>query len=524
MAGKTRHLKEKGGRFYARIAVPAALKVIMGKSELVTALGGDRRAALRLLPEAVSTLQKRLETAGHQVTKAASVTAKRQRELSVEYLAVQSYKERLAQDTILREESSAWASISVDTDYAAELRDGMAGRLSNEALNELVGNRITGFKVRGDTGVVFGSPEWRRLAIALCASEYEALERVFERDEGNFSGTPKHPVLQSFDQPEPTPPMDLMELWDQYVAMRRKEGSMQDGGRRQVLAVKTLISFTGKTNANDLTNKDISDWQDDLMNKMAVRTIAKVYIPTIRSLFSWAVQKHKMEKNPAEDAKQAAPKAVRSREAGYTLSEALRQLQAARAYEPKRSPRGKVLENDKVTAMKRWVPLLCAFSGARISELTQLRREDFRVEDERWIMRITPYAGTVKTKQYRDVPLHPQLVNLGFLGYVDSIEAGPLFHMSTDPSRNHIHAQKMANRLREWLHDEKLVPKDVLPCHGWRHRFKTVGIELGILERVINAIQGHSSGRAADNYGDVTIKARCDAIDRFPNFDLVAST
>ncbi len=147
-----------------------------------------------------------------------------------------------------------------------------------------------------------GSPDWRRLAVALCASEYEALERIFERDEGIFDGQPRHPILKSLDEPEAVASADLMEFWDQYVAKRQKEGSMLDGGRRQVLAVKSLVGFTKKTNANDLTKKDISDWQDHLLAKISVRTIAKVYLPTIRSLFSWAVKRELMAINPAEDA------------------------------------------------------------------------------------------------------------------------------------------------------------------------------------------------------------------------------
>lgn len=519
MAGKTRHLKEKDGRFYARIAVPAALRESIGKSELVAPLGGDRRAAMRLLPEAVAAFQRQLDAA-RPLGAIAIEPQVAHRPLSIEQMAARSYKDRLHQDSILRDNSIAWASVAIDTGYAALLRDGMAGRLPDSTLVDLVGNRIEGFRARGDTMVQMGSPEWRYLASALCASEYEALERVLERDEGVFDGKPRHPILQSLDDPEPAPETDLMELWDQYVAMRKKEGSMQDGGRRQVLAVKSLIGYTSKTNANDLTVKDISDWQDHLLDQIAVRTIAKVYLPTIRSLFKWAVMKQKMVMNPAADAKQAAPKRIRSREAGYTHGEAIILLTASRAYSPKLSPKGKVLENAKVTAAKRWVPILCAYTGARISELTQLRREDLRIEEEHWIARITPEAGRVKTGQYRDVPLHPQLVELGFPDYFESVASGPLFHMSPEPSRNYTHAQKMANRLRDWLHEEKLVPANVQPCHGWRHRFKTVGIELGIAERVIDAIQGHAPRRSGDNYGDVTIKARCNAIGRFPTLEL----
>lgn len=519
MAGRTRHLKEKDGRFYARIAVPAALRSAIGRSELVTPLGGDRRTALRLLPEAAAELLRRLDEARPQEALAAKVPTKAAgRSLSIEQLAVKSYKDRLRQDSMLRE-TSGWAGVPIDTDYAALLRDGMAGRLTVEALDELVGHRIQGFRDRGDTDVQRGSDAWRRLAIGICASEYEALERAFERDEGNFDGKPRHPILQSLDAPEPLVPLDLMDLWDQYVAMRQKEGSMLDGGRRQILAVKSLVSFTKKSNANDLTKNDIHLWQEDLLNSLSARTIAKVYLPTIRSLFSWAVKKNKMEMNPAAEASQRAPKVVRNRESGYTTIEALVQLKACLAYQPKLSPQGKPLENSKSTATKRWVPLLCAFTGARIGEMTQLRREDIRQEDDGlWIARITPEAGSVKTKQYRDVPLHPQVIDLGFLDYVESVPSGPLFHMSPEPSRNKIHAQKMANRLRDWLHEKRLVPRDLQPCHGWRHRFKTVGLELGIAERVIDAIQGHAGRRSADHYGDVTIKARSDAIGRFPAF------
>lgn len=360
MAGKTRYLKEKGGRFYARIAVPAALRSVVGASELVTPLGGDRRDAMRLLPEAVANFQKQLNAARPSVP----AVVKRStigRQLSIEQLAVRSYKDRLLQDAAMREASPGWASMSVDTDHAGLLRDGIAGKLPNRALDDLVGNRIAGLRARGDTNVEPGSPEWRNLAIALCASEYEALERLVERDDGVFDGRPKHPVLRLLDEPEPSPPVDMMDLWDQYVGKRQKEGSMKDGGRRQVLAVKSLIGFTKKSNANDLTVKDISDWQDHLLEQIAVRTIAKVYLPTIRSLFSWAVKKQKMIMNPAMDAKQVAPKLIRNREAGYTLPEALKQLIASRAYQPKLSPRGTALENSKVTAAKRWVPTRADF-------------------------------------------------------------------------------------------------------------------------------------------------------------------
>jgi hypothetical protein len=57
MAAKRRHWKEKGGRFWARISVPKSLQATLGKTELIEALGGDRRAADRNHAAAVARLQ-----------------------------------------------------------------------------------------------------------------------------------------------------------------------------------------------------------------------------------------------------------------------------------------------------------------------------------------------------------------------------------------------------------------------------------------------------------------------------------
>ena len=45
-AGQTRHLKIKDGRFYARIAVPAALPETIGKSEMMTPLSSALRSVI----------------------------------------------------------------------------------------------------------------------------------------------------------------------------------------------------------------------------------------------------------------------------------------------------------------------------------------------------------------------------------------------------------------------------------------------------------------------------------------------
>jgi integrase len=92
-------------------------------------------------------------------------------------------------------------------------------------------------------------------------------------------------------------------------------------------------------------------------------------------------------------------------------------------------------------AARRWVPWLCAYTGARVGELTQLRACDIERRPFGPVMRITPDAGTVKTDEARTVPLHQHLIEMGLLDYVAAVarlgKQAPLFYKSPSrPSRN----------------------------------------------------------------------------------------
>ena len=56
--------------------------------------------------------------------------------------------------------------------------------------------------------------------------------------------------------------------------------------------------------------------------------------------------------------------------------------------------------------------------------------------------------------------------------------------------------QGLKNPLAEFAH-EIVTDPNVAPMHGWRHRFKTVGMEAGIATRILDAIQGHAPRTAA---------------------------
>lgn len=108
---------------------------------------------------------------------------------------------------------------------------------------------------------------------------------------------------------------------------------------------------------------------------------------------------------------------------------------------------------------------------------------------------------------------------LGFADFVAACAEGHLF-LNVEAGANPLGAlQGLKNRLAEF---GRTIVSDpgVAPNHGWRHRFKTIGMEAGIPPRILDAIQGHAAKTVADTYGDVTLKTMAAEIGKLPRYHL----
>lgn len=523
MAGRLRYFKEQNGHFYTRIAVPRELQPFVGKTQLQESLGSERRAAERLHHRAVAKFQADISAARRQAAQVGAVSATRcQFPLTTEQIALSHYQHRLSFDEQLRGDER-YAAVGFDDRHVERLKLGIAGQLADEDLQQLVGLAVKRYQSAGNHDASFGSPEWRQIARALCAAEYEALARAAERDDGDFSGQPAHPLLVNATLPEPAlPAVSIETLFANYITSRQALGKHLDGGANWNRVITSLTKFLGHKDARKITKKRLLDWRDHLLNSgLAPRTVADVYLACIRAILAWAHANDRLATNEAALVKQETPKKRQTRERGYTTNEAVALLTASLRHQPPAAKTASTQESKHITAARRWVPLLLAFTGARVVEITQLRQEDVRQDGDRWIIRITPDAGSVKTGEYRDVPLHRQVVDLGFPEFVKQAGSGPLFHRAKRPEAYLTAARTTAGRVSDWLQKRGLIPEGIQPSHGWRHRFKTLGRELGLSDRVIDAIQGHAGRTAGDGYGDATLNAKIRVIDALPNYELV---
>ncbi|MEQ9210549.1 MAG: tyrosine-type recombinase/integrase, partial [Pseudomonadales bacterium] len=242
------------------------------------------------------------------------------------------------------------------------------------------------------------------------------------------------------------------------------------------------------------------------------KTVKDSDLAALKSVFGWAVANNKLDGNPAEGVTVKVNKRKKSRPNYFREDERYKILNQSRHYHSK----GR--EREKLSRAKRWIPWICAYTGARVGEIAQLRKQDIRLEEGVWIINITPEAGDVKSKAAREVPIHNHLIEVGLIEMVREARDGYLF-IDVEPGKHpRGKVQTLKNDLAEFV--RIVVPDpDIQPNHGWRHTFRTLAREIqGIDSKVIDDIVGHAPKSVGDRYGESTIKARAMVMQRFPRF------
>lgn len=334
-----------------------------------------------------------------------------------------------------------------------------------------------------------------------------------------------YPVWEASQQPAMAKPakVTLMGLVDGWWKEAKAAGKSESTLESYRNSFRHLVRFLKHDDAARVTAQDIVAFKDHRLTTInprtgkpaSAKTVKASDLTAFKSVFDWAVSNLKLPANPASGVNVRLGKKVKVRERDFTADEIRALLKAANG-----ALKGKAKPNQTVQAI-RWVPWLCAYTGARVGELVQLRKEDFKLDPETgaWVLTINPDAGTVKGKEYRVVPLHAHLVEMGFMQFVEAAPNDHLF-MTVKPGKSLLGVwQSKKNRLREWAREHVTDP-NVAPNHGWRHTFKTIGFEAGIQEKVLDAICGHAPSSVGRQYGTVSLKTKVDAMEKFPRYKL----
>lgn len=327
-------------------------------------------------------------------------------------------------------------------------------------------------QARGEPGVTFVSPE--RTALPMTAA----------------SALPK--TVLSFD--------DALKLW---VLERRPREKTQYEWRR---IMNEFATFVGHREAGHLTPDDFIRWKQSLLEAgRSTKTIRDAKLAPIRAILQIAVENRKLDRNPAEKVTVTVKKVAADARRDFTEEEAVTVLKASL------SERKPVL---------RWVPWLCAYSGARVSEVCQLRREDVFQHEGIWVMRFSAEAGDLKTSSSeRTVPIHSALLENGFLAFVQTTKSGPLF-VDLPPDTFGRRGGNGLKVIGRWVRSLGLKDPRLAPNHSWRHRFKTMGRRHDLRLDIVDAMVGHAPNKGGDRYGAHPVSAMRREMEKIPALNL----
>jgi integrase len=165
-----------------------------------------------------------------------------------------------------------------------------------------------------------------------------------------------------------------------------------------------------------------------------------------------------------------------------------------------------------------WLPLLALFTGARQAELAGLTAANIQVDVETStpLLYITVQASRGKrvksAPSQRVIPVHPQLVKLGFLRFVDEVRqrdgANAWLFPLVSPERGRSGIAAWSKWFGHYLRKQG-VTDTAKVFHSFRHRFKDALRRGGADAEVREDLVGHShASTVSGGYGAKQMLAR----------------
>jgi len=333
----------------------------------------------------------------------------------------------------------------------------------------------------------------------------ERLEQLAEGDYSEDKTLKTFPAWRGLQIAPERPFEGLPEVFERWAKEGERAPSTTQGYRGYI---KHFVETVGHKDLSQISRQDVVQWKDALVARGdAPKTINDSKLAALKAVLSWAVDNAIIPTNPAT---------------GVSVSNRRRAGNRMREFEKEEAAAIFAAAEKEISRVYRWVPALCALSGARVAEVCKLRAEDIRQEGGIHFFDINGEAGSVKNESsIRRVPLRPYLLKEGFLEFVQERGSGPLFY---DPDRRREGSKKpqekiVAKNVGQWVHTLGLAVgrefrKD--PNHAWRHYFTTIAHEAEISDSVIDRLTGHAPPSVGRRYGSVTLSTLAKAVERIP--------
>lgn len=354
--------------------------------------------------------------------------------------------------------------------------------------------------------------EWRKLCIKLLESALQASQIQAKRLVGEVIPTttimataPKRLTLGKARGGGGPSLTQVLERW-KAVADRRP---------RTVAEMSSLVrrfeEYSDKP-VNSLVRQDGIGYRDLMRELGAAPGTVKKNLGLITSLLNFAVDEGLISANPFARIKVPLSKAVERLE--YSIED-IAKIFGSPLFVDGERPRGGGGE------AAVWLPLIGAYTGARLEEIAQLRPADlFHDKDYGWCFSILDLDDNqhLKTESSRRrIPVHPALIAAGLIEYRAHVLDDHQQWLFPDLTP-HVNGTRSGNWSKWWgryarttigITDKRKV------YHSWRHAFKTACRGAQIPEEVHDFLTGHASASIGRNYGQQPLDVLRHAIDKF---------
>ena len=311
-------------------------------------------------------------------------------------------------------------------------------------------------------------------------------------------------------KPQGIPSLDL-SLWELHKRWKEANRISDDSARACLRAIQLFDAFSGTAMLSQI-NRDKGDkFRSWLQQQPTSSKTARDRLVWVKSLLNFAsTDLELIPKNPWRGldikAQTESPRQPWSQESLTTLFN-------HPIWQDLRMPK----DSKGGGAAAYWLPLLAFYSGARCSELSQLRTSDIKSESGAWMMKINDEDPTQRIKTIaarRTIPIHAELLRLGFIQYCETIPQGSLW--PNLPKREG-KAGGFFSQFFGVLRAELGIPPS-MSFHSFRHGARTNLVCAGVAESVIDKLLGHigTGGVGATVYTHVPVQTLQTAINALP--------
>ncbi|KQO49396.1 hypothetical protein ASF24_09650 [Methylobacterium sp. Leaf86] len=352
-----------------------------------------------------------------------------------------------------------------------------------EALEQRCGRLA--FWTLGRQGIEVDSRTHLALLREIARAALQAGWQLKRHASGDFREDPDAKRFPAFQ--EKAAGITLSAIFERWERETKPSGSTVTTWKGIVASLKASV---GHEDAARITDHDVVKWKDSRVAAgRSAKTVNDSDLACIRALYRFGIANKLVTANPADGVKVSAKAKAGTSKLPYSDDEIARLLQAAER---------------ETLAYRRWLPLLLVTTGARVGEMAQLSGDRVRTVDGVLCLVIEPASdgGSLKNAtSERTVPMHPALIQSGFIEFVKGKGDGPLFYNRAKSGSARHASVGPRNHLSSWIRElPGFDDERKSPAHATRHWWKSVASRNGLPDSIADHIQGHAAASVAGRY------------------------